>query len=410
MRTISTFFILIFILSFNTGKGQQNDTAIIRSIADQVIVNTDYSFINISTGEEYTDTKRLPVNSNIHLKSIYNHWKYSNGVIHLGMLDLGNYLNEPRYIEYPVNNYAFFFKSEDYLEELYNNDIRTYAYLGFFRMGKLDDCGALGAGMIEIMDNDPKPAYKEYINKAGNFVLNEVHRLEDGTLARPEPHEMTLWLDDLYMSVPFLARMGKYTGDRKYFDFAARQVIQFTEYLFDPNKQLYFHCYYDDLKENGVARWGRANGWTAMAQAELLDFLPEDHPQRDTLIYLFERQIVGLSRYQSETGLWHQILDKPDSYLETSCTAMFVYAVAKGINEGWIDKRYRTIAFQGWDGLKTRITKDGEITGVCKGTGIRDDLVFYYTRPTPHNDFHGIGAMLHAGAEILKLKNKYNEK
>ena len=263
--------------------------------------------------------------------------------------------------------------------------------------------------MIEIMENDPKPAYKEYISKAGNFVLNEVHRLDDGTLSRPEPHEMTLWLDDLYMSVPFLARMGQYTGEQKYFDFAARQVIQFTEYLFDPNKQIYFHCYYDDLKENGVARWGRANGWAAMAQAELLDFLPEDHPQRDTLIYLFEQQIVGFSRYQSEKGLWHQILDKPDSYLETSCTAMFVYAVAKGINEGWIDKRYRTIAFQGWNGLKTRITKDGEITGVCKGTGIRDDLVFYYTRPTPHNDFHGTGAMLHAGVEILKLKDMLSQ-
>jgi unsaturated rhamnogalacturonyl hydrolase len=404
MRITSIFFILIFILCLNTSNGQQNDTVIIRSIADQVIANTDYSFVNRSTGEVYTNAKELPVNRNIHLKSIYNHWKYSNGVIHLGMLELGNYLNDTRYLEYPARNYAFFFENADYLEKLYNNDIRTYAYLGFFRMEKLDDCGALGAGMIEIIENNPKPEYKKYISKAGNFILNEVHRLDDGTLSRPEPHEMTLWLDDLYMSIPFLARMGQYTGDQKYFDFAARQVIQFTEYLFDDNMQLYFHCYYDDLKENGVARWGRANGWAAMAQAELLDFLPENHPKRDTLISIFEQQIVGFSRYQSEKGLWHQILDKPDSYLETSCTAMFVYAVAKGINEGWIDKRYRTIALQGWDGLKTRINKDGEITDVCKGTGIRDDLVFYYTRPTPHNDFHGTGAMLHAGVEILKLK------
>jgi rhamnogalacturonyl hydrolase YesR len=113
---------------------------------------------------------------------------------------------------------------------------------------------------------------------------------------------------------------------------------------------------------------------------------------------------VGYSRYQDISGLWHQVLDKPDSYLETSVTAMFTYAVARAVNEGWINKTYLTIAEDGWKGLATKITPDGKMQDVCIGTNIGDNIAFYYNRPKELNDTHGLGAFLLAGVEMLRVK------
>ncbi len=130
------------------------------------------------------------------------------------------------------------------------------------------------------------------------------------------PRKMTLWADDLYMSVPYLARMGRLTGDNKYFDFAIKQVELYNRYIYDSTTGLYFHTFYNDENTNGVAHWGRCNGWVALAQVELLNNLPADHPKRAELIRLLQRQIIGFSRYQDSDGMWHQLVDKPDSYAE----------------------------------------------------------------------------------------------
>jgi rhamnogalacturonyl hydrolase YesR len=128
-----------------------------------------------------------------------------------------------------------------------------------------------------------------------------------------------------------------------------------------------------------------------------------NHPQRKILLGLLQRHILGISHYQSGEGLWHQLLDKTDSYLETSCTAMFTYAIARAVNKGYIEPRYASIARCGWEGVMSKIRSDGKVEGVCTGTGVGDDLVFYYHRPAPLNDVHGIGAVLLAGAEVFQL-------
>jgi rhamnogalacturonyl hydrolase YesR len=157
---------------------------------------------------------------------------------------------------------------------------------------------------------------------------------------------------------------------------------------------------------NGVGHWGRANGWLAVAQTELLNNLPANHPKRAELIHLLLRQIVGYARYQDQTGLWHQLLDKPDSYLETSVTAMYTYAVARAVNEGWIDPHYLSIAREGWKGLTAKVTPAGELEDVCIGTNMDEDIKFYYTRPKELNDTHGLGAFLLAGTEMLRAEKK----
>jgi rhamnogalacturonyl hydrolase YesR len=199
--------------------------------------------------------------------------------------------------------------------------------------------------------------------------------------------------------------MGKITGDAKYFDDAIKQVENFNKYLYDPMTGLFFHNYYHDVQMNGVGHWGRANGWLAMAQVQLLNELPANHPKRAELIKLLLRQIVNYSRYQDKSGLWHQLLDRPDSYLETSATAMFTYAVAHAVNEGWINARYISIANDGWRGLISKVTADGQLQDVCIGTNMEEDISFYYTRPTELNDPHGHGAFLLAGTEMIRYEN-----
>lgn len=131
-----------------------------------------------------------------------------------------------------------------------------------------------------------------------------------------------------------------------------------------------------------------------------------DYPKRAEVIKNLEMQILGIAKYQNGNGLWHQVLDKADSYLESSCSAMFTYCIARAVNQKWIDDRYASIAINGWEGLKeNKITLEGQVKDICVGTGIEDNMVFYYNRPARLNEKHGLGAVIDAGIEVIKLKN-----
>ncbi len=340
-------------------------------------------------------------------ESRYNDWRYWNGVLNIAMLRLGEVLKEPTYTEFAVRNVAFSFDNYAYFEKRYANENKwEYPFGQFFIMEELDDCGAMGASVIEVISYDPQERYLNYIDRAATHILTRQSRLEDGTLVRTFPRKYTLWADDLYMANSFLCRMGKVT-ERSWqtvgIDDATRQVINFHKYLFDQEMGLMYHNWYSDTGSPGVAFWGRANGWAILAQVELLDQLPADYPQRDTLLALFRCHIDGIVPYQDSTGLWHQLLDKPDSFPETSCTAMFTYAIARAVDQGYLESRYKSFALKGWQGILTKIRPDGQVEGICTGTSTSDDLNDYYTRPTPLNDVHGIGTVLMAGTEIIQL-------
>jgi rhamnogalacturonyl hydrolase YesR len=324
--------------------------------------------------------------------------------LNLAIEKLGESLKDSAYLAFPEKNISFCFKNYPYFKEKYKNENKwNYPFGQFFIMEELDDCGAMGASVIEMYKKNKNEEYKIFIDQAAEHIMKIQNRLEDSTLARSFPYKWTIWADDLYMSLSFISRLGELTGDRRYFDFAAKQIINFHRYLFNPEKGLMYHCWYSDINRNGIAFWGRANGWALLAQIDLLERIPVDHPMRNTLIQLFLRHVIGISSCQGSEGLWHQLLDKPDSYLETSCSAMFVYAVARAVHKGILDKRYYTIALRGWEGLMSKIRTDGQIEGVCTGTPIGDDLIFYYKRPAPLNDVHGIGPVILAGTEILNF-------
>lgn len=379
---------------------------VVRKVADNIIRSTSFQFVNNKTNETFASTKGKDTSVNVKADSKFNKWQYVNGVLTVGMVRMSSVLNDPKYAEYSKKNFNFIFDNLDYFKRQFDAGVTSVEYRPVFRIGSLDDCGSMSAGLLDVYAFDKRPDYLDYLNRVGDYIINKQVKFNDGTLARNGPKKMTLWADDLYMSVPYLARMGKLTGDKKYFDFAIKQVENFTNYIYDPTLGLYHHAFYNEENMNGVAHWGRCNGWVALAQVELLNNLPANHPKRDALIKLLLRQIVGFSHYQDPSGMWHQILDKPDSYQESSVTAMFVYTVAKAVNEGWINKRYLTIAQNGWEALVKRVSVDGQVNDICIGTSIEDDIRYYYTRPVAPNDTHGLGAFLMAGAEIIKAKDK----
>ncbi len=379
---------------------------VIRRVADNVIANTSFQFINSKTGVKYASTRDLESSPDVRAESPYNKWYYPMGVLAISMVQLSNTLSEPKYLEYATRNYDFIFSNSPYFEKLRKAKIYN-EWAGFFAMDNLDACGALGAGLADVNATAKREDYNDYLKRAANYISTKQVRLADKTLVRPDPRKMTIWGDDLYMSVPLLARMGKLTGETKYFDDAILQVENFNKYLYDATTGLYVHCYYTDRSQQGVAHWGRCNGWLALAQVELLANLPTNHPKRQQLIDLLFRQITGFARYQDASGLWNQLLDKKDSYLETSVTAMFTYAVAKAVNEGWIPRGYIGIAKDGWMGIASKVDQQGRISDICIGTGTSEAVGFYYKRPTPLNDVHGIGPVIMAGTELFKY-NKSN--
>lgn len=396
--------VTIFI-SFKTSAQEINLTETkLRLVADAVLNDSEFRFIDVKTGSYYNSADKIPAEAELKPQSQYNDWRYWNGVLNIAMINLSEVLNEKKYKDFAVRNIDFSFDNYKYFEEKYNNEGKwNYAFGQRFILEELDDGGAMGASVIEVNKLDKQNRYENYIDEVANHIMSKQTRIADGTFVRSFPHKWTLWADDLYMGLSFLSRMGELTNNKKYFDDAAQQVINFHKYLFDENKGIMRHCWYSDVNRRGVAYWGRANGWALLAQVDLLDRIPKDHPKRNELISLLQKHILGIAQYQNSTGLWHQLLDKVDSYLETSCSAMITYTVARAINKGYIEPRYVTIALRGWEGVMTKILDDGKIEGVCTGTVVSDDLVYYYNRPAPLNDVHGIGFILLAGKEVLKI-------
>lgn len=397
------------LLTCSLSAQQRTDEEAVRAVADNILKQPVTQFVGVKNGVVYNSTAEIPEGEDVKFNSPLTEWHYSNGVLDMAMIKLGTYLNEEKYVDYAKNHVAFGFANYAYFKERFRNDRKHWhwPFGQLWNFKELDDCGAMGAAVLEVNQLVQKTEYGEYIHNAANHIMHGQVRLADGTLSRTFPRNMTVWADDAYMATSFLTRMGKYSGEVRYFDEAARQLILMDAYLWDPAKELYYHCYYDSENRNGVAYWGRANGWIMISLVDLIEAMPANHPNRAELLTIVKKQIVGASRWQNGNGMWNQLLDKSDSYDESSVTAMFVYGVAKAINNGWIDSSYRNIARAGWRALKNNeITPDGRFTNVCVGTGISEDLPFYFNRPVGDNEKHGLGLIIHTAVEIMKLEQE----
>lgn len=387
-------------------------------IADRILSSTAYEFKNTKTGEVYKTVKNLPLSTDVKVASKYNAWHYTNGVTNIALLELADKTGDKKYNEYVLKNMNFVFNDGnlDYFRKVYDKTlkeggwsaIRNINWSMIFRGKRLDDNGPMGASLIELQMRYPHKSFLNYINQTADHLNYAEPRLADGTIARIWPHENTIWADDSFMAISFLARMGTMTGDDKYFTDAANQILNYNKYLWCPEKGIYYHCYHTDNKEHGVAHWSRANGWIFMAQADLLSRMPKNHPLRDAVIKNFQQQASGVARFQGKNGLWHQLLDKEDSYEEITGTAMFVFGMARGVKQGWLHPDFIYVAEQGLKGMMKMITDNGDVTGICVGTGIMPSIAYYYSRPTQSNDPMGEGPVLRALIEMIDAP-KYTE-
>jgi unsaturated rhamnogalacturonyl hydrolase len=279
---------------------------------------------------------------------------------------------------------------------------------GLFHLGSLDSCGAMGNEILVGMIRHPDqvtPEEKIVVERIADWVVNKQDRMADGTLWRFKSMGGTLWPDDLYMGGVFLVRWGEYTGDQKFVDDAANQIIHQAAVEQDADG-LWFHGYFVNEKKHAPFKWGRGNSWVTVSLVETLSAMPENDPLRPKLIEILKDQIEGLKKVQAPDGMWRQVLDKPELWEETSCTAMFAYGIARAVNRGWIDASNMGVARRAFTGIAKNVTADGVVKGTCAGTNIGQTLDFYINRPRPDDDLHGRGVVMLAGAEILLAGKK----
>lgn len=283
--------------------------------------------------------------------------------------------------------------------------------------GALDDCGAMVAAYCRSYinaDKDTRKAYDPVIERYISFVLNKQYRMSDGTFARKRPHYNTVWLDDMYMGVPAMAWYARYLAEKgdkvrsaEILTQAISQIRLFKEKMWVADKKLFRHGWVEAMSSHPAYHWGRANGWAILTMCEVLDAMPADgsmDAQAEEVKTLLREHISGLCALQDKTGFWHQLLDHPDTYLETSCTAIYAYCISHAINKGWIDAlTYGANAMLAWQACHTKINERGQVEGTCVGTGMGFDPAFYAYRPVHKMAAHGYGPMIWAGSEMIRM-------
>jgi unsaturated rhamnogalacturonyl hydrolase len=385
-------------------------SAVLNRVFGYLDAATPTGFINEKTGEAVTDLSKVDANT-ILARGDFRIVSYEWGVAYAGMLLAAEATGEQKYRDYVEKRLTFIGDSAHKFKDTtakYADWEAKMPLRNLIAPRNLDDVGAMAAAMIKAKRAGSRADLQPIIDTAIDHIMNKQYRLKDGTLARNRPQPDTLWLDDLFMSIPALAQMGKLTGEKRFFDEAAKQVLSFEKKMFNREKNVFMHGWVESMTEHPQFHWARANGWAFMTEVELLEVLPENHELRPQILDLLRRHAKGLASYQSGFGFWHQLLDRNDSYLETSATAIYTYAFARAVNRGWLGaKEYAPLTVLAWNAVTTKVNEKGQVEGTCVGTGMAFDPAFYYYRPISPFAAHGYGPVLLAGAEVLNLlKNK----
>lgn len=254
------------------------------------------------------------------------------------------------------------------------------------------DLNVFGIVPFELYRQTKNPAY-----------LPLARALADDEFKNPRPDGLSrysrFWVDDMYMIGSLQTQAYKSLGDPVYLDRAILQLLGYCRALQQANG-LFHH----NLQSPFF--WGRGNGWAAASLTELLQVIPEDHPRRPDLLAAYRKLMKGLLACQDPRGPWHQLLDDPESYLETSATGMFVFALATGVRQGWLEPDpYQGAAEKAWAGLASFLEAQGDLRDVCIGTNARNNKTHYLSRPRKTGDLHGQAAFLWAATAMLLLSS-----
>ena len=262
--------------------------------------------------------------------------------------------------------------------------------------------------------------------KAAKFLWDQYAtqpRTPEGGFWHKQVYPQQMWLDGAYMAEPFRAAYASTFKQSDAFADVAKQLLLMQQHLRDPKTGLLRHGWDSSHqqrwadKQTGMSQeaWGRAMGWYAMALVDTLPWFAENHPDRAKLIADLQEVAEGVAKYQDgATGVWWDVLDKggqPGNFREASASAMFVYALAKGVRLGYLPQRYEPVAVRGWNGLEKQFIThdaDGSVTlhGTVKVSGLggnpyrSGDYDYYVHEKTGDNDPKGVGAYLFAASEM----------
>jgi len=338
--------------------------------------------------------------------SFFGQWFYGLMVGEYGLMRAGEFFEK---------YYSYFKKSMGVMIDYYEYmqyDCMMFGSPTFLKRSimkeDLDSIGTIGMNLCEIYNTETDEKRKEKIMVILQDLIkgmySNIPRMDDESFCR----KTVVWADDTYMSCPFLVRMGNITGNPEYYDEAVKQLLNYTKMLYMKEEGVFAHIYYIDDKENSKVPWGRGNGWIYLSLAEVIEHLPEGYPGKSKLEEIFKEAILGLVKLQSDDGMWHQVLNMPSSYSETSCTAIFTLAISKGIKMGIIDRAvYFEIMKKAIRGLLSgSVDERGNIFGVCRGSGSSRDADYYASLGTVLNDDHGTGMVIAALCEIIQMADE----
>lgn len=367
--------------------------------ADSVKATIDrvFAYVDEVTPARMTDGK---VN-----QGTYRLTSYEWAVMYDALLEAAKITGDSRYSDYVSDRIRFLATEADQ----YTGDLKEDGQMRQVKQPlTLDDAGAMAGAWMRAAMADSSLQIQPYIEQYWKIVEETPVHLPDGTIARNRPHYNAVWLDDMFMALPSMAVRSQYASDPKQLDQAADIASGFIKRMWMPEKNIFRHGYVEDASHQPSMAWGRANGWAILTLSQLLDYLPENHPRRAQLLDTYRKHADGLAQLQGIDGFWHQLLDRSETYDETSATAIFAYAIAHGVNEGWLDPiTFGPVAQLAWEAVASKVNAKGEVEDVCVGTGMGFDPAYYAYRPVSVKAAHGYGPAIWAGAEMIRLLNTY---
>ncbi len=338
-------------------------------------------------------------------------WDYEQGLALKALEKVWYRTGDGKYFEYIRKDI------DRYVQK--DGSIRTYAYNDF----NLDNIPT-GRALL-MLAQQTQPDKEKYI-KAAHLLWKQIEnqpKTKEGGYWHKQRYPYQMWLDGLFMCEPFAAEYSRLFNKPEHFDDIARQFALIEKYAVDEQTGLVYHGYDESReqkwadKKTGLSPhfWSRAIGWYAMALVDVLDFFPEYHPEKANLIKYLQRLVPALVKYQNaQSGVWYQMTtqgNRKGNYFEASASCMFVYALAKGVRQGYLDARYLSAARKGYAGILKEFVekeKDGTISlnktvsvGGLGGNPYRDGSYEYYlSEPIRKNDLKGVGPFIFASVEI----------
>jgi len=208
--------------------------------------------------------------------------------------------------------------------------------------------------------------------------------------------ETRYWIDDMYMLTILELEAHRATGNAKYMDRAALEMVAYLDKLQQANG-LFYHA------PDVPFFWGRGDGWVAAGMAEMLRDLPANHPQRARIMKGYTAMMAALLKYQGKDGMWRQLIDHDEAWPESSSSAMFTFAMITGVKNGWLDANaYGPAARRAWIAVVGYVDQNNDVTSVCEGTNKQNDLNYYLQRKRRTGDFHGQAPVLWAASALLR--------